>query len=119
MTQQSMPNPIELYEGAVQYMRPIIAGVKPGQQVDTTPCTEWNVQELLNHNIKVAQMTQGMFTGGGPVNPMEVSGPLPPEGAAESWEAGTAAVPPLIPPAPWPIPPAAPSWSVWLWVKRR
>ena len=30
MTQQG-PNPIELYEGAVNYMRPILAGVTPNQ----------------------------------------------------------------------------------------
>lgn len=89
MAQQRMVNPIELYEAAVNYMRPIIAGVKPGQLSSPTPCTEWSVQALINHNIKVAQMYHSEFTRGGPVDPMAVSGPLPPEGAEVAFVAGT------------------------------
>jgi len=90
---QSKPNPIELYESAVHFMQPIIAGVKPSQLTASTPCTEWNVQALLNHNIKGAQYVQGIITAGpAKVNPMEVSGALPREGAAAAFSSGTAAV---------------------------
>jgi uncharacterized protein (TIGR03086 family) len=90
---QAKPNPIELYEAAVHLMQPIIAGVKPSQLTATTPCTEWNVQAVLNHNIKVAQWVQGLITAGpAKVNPMEVSGALPREGAAAAFSSGTAAV---------------------------
>lgn len=89
MTQSSMPNPIELYEGARDYMIPIIHGVKPAQLSDTTPCTEWNVQQLINHNILVTQFVHGILTGGTPVNPMEVSGPLLAEGAEDAFRAGS------------------------------
>ena len=34
MSQQGMPNSIELYEGAVGYMRDIIAGIRPDQEPD-------------------------------------------------------------------------------------
>ena len=52
MAQQG-PNPIELYEGAVNYMRPILAGVKADQLGGTTPCTKWSVQQSITHNVKV------------------------------------------------------------------
>ena len=90
---QAMPNPIELYEAAVNLMQPIVAEVRPNQLTASTPCTTWNVQALLNHNIKVAQWTQGIIASGpATVNPMEVSGALPNEGAAAAFSSGTAAV---------------------------
>ncbi len=115
MPPQEMPNPIELYERAVNAMRPLIAGVKPEQLGNPTPCSEWTVQELLNHNINVARVLarvlEGVLTESGaaatpattpsdplgnpqsapPVDPMAVSGPLPPEGAAAAFESSTAA----------------------------
>ena len=48
------PNVIELYEGAVQQMLPTLAGVKADQLGASTPCTEWTVQNLITHNLKVA-----------------------------------------------------------------
>ena len=92
MTQQGMPNPIDLYEAAVQNMIPIIVGVKPNQLNDSTPCSEWNVQALLNHNIKVAQIFHGVVAGSGPMDfgaMQDVSGPLPAEGAHEAFLAAT------------------------------
>ena len=90
---QAKPNPIELYESAVNSFQPIIAGVKPSQLTASTPCTEWNVQALLNHNIRVAQWAQAVITAvPATVNPMEVSGALPREGAAAAFSSGTAAV---------------------------
>lgn len=90
---QAKPNPIELYEAAVKAMQPIVGAVRPNQLTASTPCTEWSVQALLNHNIKVAQWVQGLITAGpAKVNPMEVSGALPREGAAAAFSSGTAAV---------------------------
>ncbi len=91
MTQQG-PNSIEIYEGAVKYMRDIIAGVRPDQMGSTTPCSEWNVQALINHNIRVSQAFVGMLTGSGGVDPFDVSGPLPPEGAVAAFEGSTGAL---------------------------
>lgn len=91
MAQQG-PNPIEIYEGAVNYMRDIIAGVKTEQLSDSTPCTEWDVQSLINHNIKVSQAFHGMLTGGGKVDPFDVSGPIPSEGAVAAFEGSTGAL---------------------------
>jgi uncharacterized protein (TIGR03086 family) len=89
MMAQQGPNPIEVYEGAVQSMQSIISGVRADQLNASTPCTEWDVQALINHNIKVSQFFNSILTGTGGVNPMEVSGPLPPEGAAAGFEAAT------------------------------
>ena len=92
MSQASMPDSIELYEGAVKYMRDIIAGVRPDQMGSATPCAEWNVQALINHNIKVSQVFRTMMTGGDKVDPFDVSGPIPPEGAVAAFEASTGAL---------------------------
>jgi len=89
MTQQG-PNPIELYEGAIGYMRPILAAVNSSQLGNATPCTEWNVQQLITHNIKTEQRFHSMLTGGAPVDNMSVVGPLPPEGALAAFDAGVA-----------------------------
>ena len=88
MTQQG-PNPIEAYEGAIQSMRPIIAGVRADQLNASTPCTDWNVQALINHNINVSQFFNSLLIGAGGGGSMEVNVPLPPEGAAAAFEAAT------------------------------
>ena len=88
MTQQG-PNPIELYEGAVNYMRPILAGVTPNQLGNATTCTKWNVQQLITHNIKVTAFALGMLQGNITVNPEDVSGDIPAEGAENAFVAGT------------------------------
>ena len=89
MTQQGMPNPIELYEGAVGYMRPILAGIQSQQLTSPTPCTNWNVQQLIIHNIKVAQWVNSVFTGGEGPDPFAVDDHLPSEGAEAAFMAAT------------------------------
>ena len=91
MTQQG-PNPIELYEGAVQQMLPTLAGVRADQLIASTPCTEWTVQNLIIHNIKVADMLHGIILGNNTTNPMEVGDPLPAQGARDAFAAGTTRV---------------------------
>ena len=46
------PNPIELYEKAWAQLQPILAG-STGKNSSSTPCTEWNVQSLINHALAV------------------------------------------------------------------
>ena len=88
MAQQG-PNPIEVYDAIVQSMRPIVAGVRPDQLNANTPCAEWNVQALINHNIKVSQFINNILTGAGGAIAMEVNVPLPSEGAAAAFESAT------------------------------
>ena len=91
MTQQG-PNPIELYEGAVQQMLPALAGVRADQLSASTPCTEWTVQNLITHNIKMADFIHGTIRGNNTTNPMEVGDPLPSQGARDAFAAGTTRV---------------------------
>jgi uncharacterized protein (TIGR03086 family) len=91
MTQQA-PNVIELYEGAVQLMLPTLAGVRSDQFGVSTPCTEWTVQNLITHNIKVADFVHGTIQGNNTTNPMEVGDPLPSQGARDAFAGGTTKV---------------------------
>ncbi len=83
---------IELYEGAVQQMLPALAAVRPDQLTAQTACTEWNVQQLVIHNIKVADFVHGILQGNNTTDPGEVGDPLPAEGARAAFAAGTTRV---------------------------
>ena len=82
-------NVIELYEGAVQNMLPILGGIQENQLTAPTPCSEWNVQNLVIHNIKVTGFAQGTIRGNNAVNAMDVSGQVPSEGAVDAFVTGT------------------------------
>ena len=89
---QQAPNVIELYEGAVQQMLPTLAGVRADQLSSTTPCSEWTVQNLITHNIKVSDFVLGTIQGNNTTNPWEVGDPLPSQGARDAFAAGTTRV---------------------------
>ena len=92
MVQPNTPNIIELYKGATQYMLPILRGIKPDQLTSATPCSEWNVQSLINHQIKVADYLHAVIGESGPLDytsMFSVAGPLPSEGAEAAFEAST------------------------------
>ena len=93
MAQQG-PNPIEVYQAAVQQMLPTIVGVRTDQLSSSTPCSEWNVQSLINHNIRVAAFANNVLNGA-PSDPglmFTVAEPLPTEGAEAVFTANTNAV---------------------------
>ena len=50
MTQQSTA--IEMLEAAAQGFRQRLTSVQSSQMNNPTPCTDWDVQALINHNIK-------------------------------------------------------------------
>ncbi len=93
---QQMPNHIELYEAAAQAFRKTLEGVKENQMSDATPCSEWNVQNLIIHNIKVAGFAHGVLTENITVNSQEVDEPLPAEGPVAALDAGIAKVLELV-----------------------
>ena len=93
---QQMPNPIELYEAAAEGFRQTLSGISANQMNSPTPCSEWSVQALINHNINTAAFAHGVLQGNVTVHPMEVSGPLPAEGAVASLDAGVARVLELV-----------------------
>ena len=86
MTQQEMPNPIDLYGAAARGASEIIAGVKSSQLGDSTPCSEWNVQTLIEHLVGGTGMASGSLSGAGPE--------APPQGTshAAAFDAGAAKV---------------------------
>ena len=90
MAQQS--NPIEMYESAAQGFRQRLSGVQSNQMSSPTPCTEWDVQALINHNINATGFAEGVYRGNVTVNPQDVSGPLPGVNALEALDAGIAKV---------------------------
>lgn len=66
MTEQSMPNPIELYEAATKHTTSIIAGLKHEQKNDATPCTEWDIEAVLKHLFEGGVATAAAFSGNDP-----------------------------------------------------
>lgn len=68
----------------------VVAGVRPSQLDDPTPCTQWDVRSLLNHVIGVA----GAFSHvgeGTPINPPDPSVPtFEGDGYAAAYDAATA-----------------------------
>lgn len=77
------PNPIEVYQGAAQALIPTFGAVNAGQLASSTPCTEWTVKNLLNHNLSVQKFLYSTLTGGNMEigETFQVDGDLPSEGA--------------------------------------
>jgi uncharacterized protein (TIGR03086 family) len=93
MAQQG-PDPIEVYQGAVQAIVPTIAAINSSQLSASTPCTQWTVQNLIKHNINTQTYLHGVLTS----NPMnlgdmfQVEGLLPQEGGEAALKAITDSV---------------------------
>ena len=85
------PNPIELYESAVQALAPIMAGVTSAQISSETPCTEWSVQSLINHALAVQGFANSTISGttADMAAMGQVDHDLPSEGAAAAFKAMT------------------------------
>ena len=69
MTEQSMPNPVELYGEAVKNTRQIIANVRPDQTGASTPCSEWDVKALIDHMIGGTMFFAATLAGEEPGQP--------------------------------------------------
>ncbi|MCI0440327.1 MAG: TIGR03086 family metal-binding protein [Chloroflexi bacterium] len=69
MSQQQMPNPVELYSEAVKKTRVIIGGVKPEQLKGSTPCKEWDVKALIDHLVGGAGFFAASLEGAEPQPP--------------------------------------------------
>ena len=44
-------NPIEMYRAATRQAIQVAEGIRPDQLTSPTPCTEWTVQDLLDHIV--------------------------------------------------------------------
>ena len=75
MTEQAMPNPVELYQAAVETTRGIIANVNADQMAASTPCSDWNVQALVEHLVGGAAFFGASLAGEEPQPPASDSSP--------------------------------------------
>ncbi len=69
MTEQTMPNPVELYQSAVETTQGIIANVTPDQMDSSTPCSDWNGQALVEHMVGGAAYFAASLAGEEPQPP--------------------------------------------------
>ncbi|MBM4404571.1 MAG: hypothetical protein FJ039_00070 [Chloroflexi bacterium] len=56
-------DPIAVIDQAAAHTRKYIAGVKPNQRNDSTPCEKWNVKQLLDHITGVPLFGLKVFGG--------------------------------------------------------
>lgn len=56
-------NPAQLYTASTANTMKILKGVRSGQLDDRTPCSEWNVRDLIMHCIGGQQFAAGMLSG--------------------------------------------------------
>ena len=54
-------DPIKIYDAAAQGFRQRLSGVQANQMSSPTPCTEWDVEALINHNINATGFAEGVF----------------------------------------------------------
>lgn len=70
MTQQAMPNPVELFQKATSGLNQVLSGIKPDQIDAQTPCREWKVSGLLEHVTGgAAHLSASMSGGAGQAGP--------------------------------------------------
>jgi uncharacterized protein (TIGR03086 family) len=48
---------------AMAATRPFVSGIEAGQLEDPTPCTEWNLRQLLNHMVYGIAWIEDIFDG--------------------------------------------------------
>ena len=62
-SQAGAPDPITIFEKASLRVQEIMAGIRQDQGHDATPCTEWNVLDVMNHIIGGAEVLAGSLEG--------------------------------------------------------
>ena len=93
MTEQSMPNPVELYDAATKATSQLIANVKPDQLEDPTPCNEWDVKALIDHLIGGAAFFSAGLAGEEPSSPPQADTPAEAYGILASKVVAAASIP--------------------------
>ena len=73
MSQQQMPNLVELYEGTTEHVHRILSGIKQDQAKSPTPCSEWDVSALIVHLVGGAEIAAGCLSGNPPNIPFGAS----------------------------------------------
>ena len=60
---RTQQDPVSLYERAVVSARKVVASVQPGQWAAPTPCSEWNVRQVVNHMVGGAERIIALLQG--------------------------------------------------------
>ena len=63
MTQQTLANPVVLFEKATRQVSQVLSGISQEQLDSPTPCSEWSVQDLLSHLIGGVEMVIDCLAG--------------------------------------------------------
>ena len=82
-------DPVAIYQGAIDLILPVIAGIDEGQLGLSTPCTEWSVLQLVNHNLAIQAGTRALLEGNGPDFPVPDLDATLPEGPEAAMRAVT------------------------------
>jgi uncharacterized protein (TIGR03086 family) len=67
-------DPVVLYRAATDRAVAVVEAVAPSQLTWPTPCSEWTVQQLIDHLISGADYLLAAATGAGPVSTEGASG---------------------------------------------
>ena len=59
-------DPVDIFEKASRRAQAIMAGIRQEQGENPTPCTEWNVRQVMNHVIGGAEVLAGSLEGNMP-----------------------------------------------------
>ena len=60
--------PLDRYDRAAATATSVVDAIRSDQYDDPTPCTDWNVRQLLNHLVGGNKMFTARVTGGGEVD---------------------------------------------------
>jgi uncharacterized protein (TIGR03086 family) len=69
----NQPDPVELYRCATDRAVAVVEAVRPEQLNLPTPCSDWTVQDLLDHLGGGAEYLRAAAAGRAPVPPAEMS----------------------------------------------
>ncbi len=80
---------IEVYQKATDLILPVAFGIGPDQAGLATPCTEWTVLQLVNHNLDIQAGAHALLAGHwAEAPPADLNATLP-EGAGSALQAVT------------------------------
>ena len=67
MSDHALPTPVDLFERATRHADAVMARVSPDQLSSPTPCSEWTVQQLIDHMVGATDYLRGALSGQPPV----------------------------------------------------
>ena len=62
-SESATPDPVAIFEKAASRVQAIMSGIRQEQGANPTPCTEWDVRQVMNHVIGGAEVLAGSLEG--------------------------------------------------------